>query len=439
MRAREWMLASSLVGVVSCSSCGERPGLEAGEARDVEARDSASEASLDSRGGQDDSPDTYAEDVALDVISDGAWTASPHFTTCPWWIGDTAKVAIGGRTWSSCGAGCRETRAARDGLTVADHLSVAAEGRPSDFLVRLTSSKGPGTDIFTEFTELNADRLTAIVRRKSSGGLCMIGGRSPRILAGAEITKTTKLVFARLGDSGSFEWQDSVIDLPGDGNAMALWGGGTAFFLYDGSVRTLKSPTQKALEMAWKDPVGAWQPSSGTKQVIWRTVESKARLLRVSDAGATILQTEDGWITGVGQSDRWIVWGHAGGGSSSGTWSSVDVRWSPWTGDAAGISVTVGPKLAATNTLHSFAVGGDYAASLGCVDSTPESCAIFVVNLVSKKLWQIPFRTADVRWRDVYALSDTEMLLGESPAKTDPGVVEKLVILQLDKLDLFGK
>ena len=144
-------------------------------------------------------------------------------------------------------------------------------------------------------------------------------------------------------------------------------------------------------------------------------------------------------------SDDRLVWiGVTGVSSADGTFQTARFYWSPWAGSAQGLTPTAGPVIPAVAGLASLAVGGDYAAALGCDSSLVGDpvCHVYVVRLSTRQLWTIPGRPGGNQFVQVLAASPTELVLAEIDSPVTKAVmrqeIQRIVRVQISALDQLG-
>lgn len=148
--------------------------------------------------------------------------------------------------------------------------------------------------------------------------------------------------------------------------------------------------------------------------------------------------------TPVASDGNRIAWLHGSGLSmdaGQASWSKVELMLAtdngqfPVTGTSVGVLPTFEPW---TDTQGPSALRGDYFA--GWLESgwphpvAPERLVPFVLRLSDHRIWIIPPRSPDVRWRNILYLSDDEIGLLERSIHSFTGYADTVVRYRLDSL-----
>ena len=177
-----------------------------------------------------------------------------------------------------------------------------------------------------------------------------------------------------------------------------------------------------------RGPLVAWSDWSD-----W-SPQSRARLRSWTKTGGTQVLASGPWdVVYIALSDSKIVWmGASGLQSIQGSYETAQLFWSPMATTPAGIEVHNSAVLPNTETAtHRLATFGDLAATTVLYDAHAD---VVVANLVTGQTWSIPSRPGS-HFVEVMAMNATELIVQEFSANGDVGNIERLVRLDLAKLD----
>lgn len=362
----------------------------------------------------------------------------------------TQPGAPASRTWTACGPGCLEAPpASLPSDVVVARLSAAAAVVGGDAYLRLESggnlpnpavSGGRQYDL-TLVTRLADGSLLAAVQQTQNFDKCgvLASERTPLLFPFIE-TGQVVLVGTLTPGAGSTAWSLPQTGVPLVARVLSNnLGWGMQFD--DGTIRILMPPTDAQLKTIDQGLLSTHQGVGALDRIVWSSVESglDAEVVKgyTPIGGVKILAEQDTDDHAVALSETNVVWiGTTGPQRHDGVYVTAQLFWAPWPNLLGPASIQSGPVLPATHELDSLATQGDYAATVGCMD-TLDTCQVLVIQLSTGKLWRIPHRPASV-FIDVMVVAQSYILLNEIDNPGAPELtsqVQRLVRLDLAHLD----
>ena len=372
-------------------------------------------------------------DFSALVANDSLWTLINNPGSCYLREAKTSPDPFPKRIWSTCGVGCR----------------VAPAGLPFQELTG-SHSQGPsggyvGGDIILLLPLESATDYILRVERLSDGATLaavLDRGAFKNSLCLQASWGSAPFLFSIVGDSGAIRFGRA----PRQPGAPIRWHSqwlsnvpvGTELFDFDlgygvGSDATpvlFKGPD----DLNGTDLVGSGHVAHGLgSQLVWGGFTGSIRSYAADGGGidlVPIASSRD--VHKLRLSAERMVWISAARNGDAAT----DARWhwSPRATDAASVVVHDGPSLPfIADAGMDMAVGGDWAATVG---SDGISIHFYVWHITTGETWELPNRPG-FQFKRVLAVSPTEMVLGETIAGPDTGLMENLVRVDLATLPML--
>ncbi len=442
-RARLAALGLVVAGCPSCTSEESKSG--AGDAgADVSAPD-ADAGQLPEAAPKDAGEDVYGSDWDDGtVLSDPAvWTPVPDNRDCGLFVANVVPDPFPKREWKTCGPGCLVGDAPLK-LTQQNFVQsagVTASERSGEIFFRLRYGVyGRGTLLVT--TRLSDGATIAAAQLRNGGSVCGVygGAVDSAFLYPINGNPLTRAGMVRGTEPGApvewFKW----LDFPAVQGSVFTWE--TGWGMTAGSsivVNTSASDSKFQTIVKGASEFGVYGRGD---LLLWPGGESGGPAVRsytTKSGEQTLWKTAAGYIQSVAASDDQIAWILVDGPDypSKYHFNKAELYSSPRATDASGVKASGPVSLApAEAALADLRVGGGYAAATGCYggDATKAGCPVFVVQLATGKLWQIPPRPNSGYW-GVLAVSATEILVTESDWPQKDNNIHRLVRFRTDSLD----
>jgi len=335
------------------------------------------------------------------------------------------------RTWDACGGGCRVSRIAPsfDSPLYAHTVTGAGEYVGGEALLTVeVSNKLAGITVIERLSDGAA--IAAAYSPARAAYLAWPGGSAPLVLAFGNGTGGIR--FARVSSSGSaIAWQDAWSDgFPLIGSERFAFDEAYGVATY-GALLFLRDKAQT-------EPIavtpGSRLAHGRGPQLVWGYSGSSAISSFTQAGGQIELITlpSPRMPVAVRLSDDRIYWLD---GVRPGE-SFEDVQWhrSPRATTPAGIVVHDGPKVAAHGGTNDMQATGVWAAADGLFGTTPPyEQRIFVWNTATGQTFMLPNRPGHMFER-IYAVTDTELVVGERKTTTPLSGLDNFVRISLDAL-----
>ncbi len=365
-----------------------------------------------------------------------AWTLVPGLPSCPLYVADVKRVQVPTKIWSSCGPGCQVTSAnalsSDKGTGVASATGALVNG---EVFVRLVSG-APGYSLAHIWRLSDGHVVAAALQRPVAGCGVMGWSRSaPQVIPWSIPEGRGRIVATSRLDDSPLVWSPLLHDLPVHSNIFANdLGWGMTF--EDGTVRfetPLDAPEMTVLEQsalnqraAARRDLTVWTSAVTNMPDVLKGFRPSEQV-KIAVAGTRR-------IINVALSDTAMVWIAASGPSiNEGLNEYAEFSWSGWPDNLSAVQVrgTVPIPGKDNSSLLSLATGGDYAAVDACMGTR---CRLLVLKLSTGKIWEIPYRP-NAGFTGTLAVSDREVLVGESDVTAPPNILERLVRLEVARLD----
>lgn len=391
---------------------------------------------------QETSAADTAADVATDVsvapdAGDGSiatltWSAVPNGERCGLEVATNA-AALPARTWTSCGVGCL-VGSASDPFSLATDRGLTARYADGDVTIRANVG-GDGLSIHQLLRVSDGKTLGAV--RIKGGTDCAIFGWDDGVPTRVGVVAGAEFIVGRWDASTrNWSWGPGWIKTLGVPLSMFGWRDAIGFTI-EGSGLALVDTMAKAEARRIKadaagqfaaslDDLVVWSVPSGGKDVILGFREPSApspQVFVAHDADAHVMTLTNERLVWIGTHGPLV---------SEGTYDSAELYWSGRPAVPSDVTIVKGPSLPATRGLLQLRAGPTHAATLGSMGTAPPS--LIVVDFATKKVTAIRSRTG-ASFRRLMALSSTELIVAESDTAAPGSVVQRLLRLELSKLD----
>jgi hypothetical protein len=443
-------MGAAALAVATCSSC-EDGGGDGGGGSDATAPDAKVEGGGGTGGAKADADAAGCAPLPEydgTVLTDPKiWQCVADDRGCSTYVANLTPDPFPKLAWKSCGPGCDETDAV---LPIGKENTVlwggsgATEGL-GDIVVRLrvyAGGIGP-----THWVFRLEDGMTVYAVR--NGGKCASVGWTndgalavPTLDDPHDFVRTVRAL--DMSPAAKLEWS-SWVKMPGPlPTGFFSWEDGWGMTFTDGSLRVVTSTDATTFttidtgapvyEVASRNRLVVWPGHDATGQRLVKAWGLQSGLQTLWSTAQALDGSASDYVNSVAVSDKFLVWIVVDGPGYK--FTKAQMLWSPFATVPGDVTVSEGPAIPATYSLHELRTGGDFAASEGCFMTGPESgeCAIFVIQLSSKKLWKIPRRPGR-SYLDVMAVSDQYVLVGERNAGGSTQIIRRLVRFHTAELD----
>lgn len=389
--------------------------------------------------------DAPADGVQPDDGSVAGWRPISQGGDCGVYLADLTKVSFPARVWTSCGEGCQASAASvisdRGSLFSASYL--ANVGSETYVSVRTGFTKPHARTVLEVFRLRDGKLLTAL--ESTNEPTCSTIGAvvgPDRLWAAIGAPPSNELVGSQLLD-GSAPMTFTTAPLPTLlPNVLFAFAGGYGVAGRGGGVDLLTSTSASGFASVERSGP-ANEPLGEGDLAVWTgsrvTAYDSIVTLRAGETPKVIYTPTDAQISGVGLSDKYLVWGEGHGPRAAEYWfTDMDVYWAARPKSSAeALVLQKGPKLAAAGAPSPFRTWGDYAAILSYVNETSDPYRLFVVQRSTGKTWTLKNRPGNV-YVALLGLNESEVLIGDRVPSDDSGVIRHLVRLDLTKLDTLA-
>jgi hypothetical protein len=455
MLRRGMLLVAAVLGA-GCARCSS-PEASGGAPSDagLDAADVGADSLVDSG---NSGPVDAGEDIYGIDFDDGTfltdkqlWTPVPDNDGCGLFVGKVMPDPFPKREWKACGPGCLESDAL-SGVPGEGSVLVGgttAEEIGGELFLRATHGKKKVGKVMVTSRLGDGATLGAIEIRNGSCGfqgwangaalLFPVFGDDPN-RKGELVARGGRLVSAMPGAAVTWgHW----LHKPGPGGSLFAWdeGWGTGV---GSSLLATTSLDDKAFKVIVPQ-TSPFEVMGRGKLLVWPAGGVVASYATAT--GPRVLwSAPKGYVASVTQSDTSLVWIVVDGPlyPSKYTFETAQLYHAPLTADPSALAPVTGPTLGpAEGAFIDLRTSGDIAASKGCHATSPTegSCPIFVAQLSTGKVWQIPPRSG-MAYQDVLAVSNTEILVSECdwPGTSDEGAyIRRFLRFSTSSLDALEK
>jgi hypothetical protein len=364
------------------------------------------------------------------VANDSLWTLIQNPGSCNLREGKTLPDPFPKRIWSTCGAGCRVAQA---GLPFQELNGPHQQGPSGGYV---------GSDIFLLLPlETGTARVLRVERLSDGATLAAVLDRGAFQDSSClqAWSGSAPFLFSIVGAGGAIRFGRA----PRQPGAPILWHSqwlsnvpaATELFDFDlgygvgtdGTPVLFKSPD----DLNGTDLVGSGHVAHGLgSQLVWGGTTGSIRSYAADGGGidlVPIATSRD--VHKLRLSAERMVWISAARNGDAAT----DARWhwSPRATEASSVVVHDGPSLPfIADGGTDMAVGGDWAATIG---SDGTSIHFYVWHITTGETWELPNRPG-FQFKRILSVSPTEMVLGETVAGSNAGLMHNLVRVDLASL-----
>jgi hypothetical protein len=444
-------LAFAVAGVAAgCSSCSS-PEAPAAQHDASDAGADAPDVSIDQDADvpADAAEDIYGSNWDAGLATDPAiWTPVPDNRGCGLYVANVVPDPFPKRVWQSCGTGCEVSDAPMPGLgldggtqglnSVPWGLATASERNGETFYRLCYAAWGGGEIYVVSRLSDGATIAAAQVRNTDCAGF---GGANDSALFFP--VSTEKNDYSRGGFIQGLEpgapvvWGNWLPTPAGYGGAFAIdsgWG------FSNGNIYLNASPSDAKFQLVYQN-TNPYEVYGRGEVIAWH---ENSRILAWTQAGGAkkLLEIPTNLMWSVALSDQRMVW-IVVQNELEGHFTSANLYWSPLATDPADLKASPPiPLPGATWGLVETRVGGDYAATQGCAEwDGGSSCPVWVVQLSTGKVWQVPPRPGGA-YRGPLAVSEDVILMGETnyPGQyLDSQMMRRLLRFKTSELDALAK
>jgi len=352
------------------------------------------------------------------------------------------------RVWVSCGSGCRMAPVPLEGQHYAIGKAVVAATLGGEIYYRVSSSAGSGSSDpdLDEVSRLSDDvPVTLLEHAKPCYALAGYG--SPFLFFISTVPgdpyatelPLMSLGLARTEPGAPLEWQLPGVEITSFGAYEFMFDGGWGRVANMTAVEVDVTVGVAALETVFSSLAYQLRPVARGPLVAWIdysdwSMQHRARVRSWTAAGGTVeLTSGAGDAVQVALSDGKLVWMEASGPLSfQGDYETAQLFWSPPATSPAGVEAHAGPFVPNLwKMTDRLATAGDLAAT---IVYHPDHSDLLVANVVTGKTWIIPPRPCCL-FRQVMAMNDGALLLQEVDRNNTSHYLDRLVRLDLGKLD----
>jgi hypothetical protein len=322
------------------------------------------------------------------------------------------------------------------GGAVGTRATTTARATPDgDIAIRLVA-EGTGRR-FVRVLRATSGTVLAVIEQRAAIGRCVPLGLAqgaplvvPFFEAGRGVLST------RIDPTrGGLHWSSHWAPTPAIVTSTFDTGHGLGATFDDGTVSVLDddAPSWRSVD---RGPTSYRSDADGNVALWTWGGGSGGDLIRGSVGGAPASTMVDGDVDAhvVAISKEHIVWiGTRGPRARFGEYESAQLFFAPRAAPRAPeghLQARAGPVLPANRGLADLVTKGEHAATIGCSGATPETCDLYLARLASESLIRRPPRVGTL-YRGVLAISEAEVLLGESDLGAPPQRLDRLVRLKL--------
>jgi hypothetical protein len=436
------MIGAALAAVgtplAACSSDHHDEAAPAPPTSPVDASDSTPLPAVDA-GGTDSPPDSTPPLPSLAALNarDDIWLPLADGGRCHLREGKVNPDPFPKRAWSSCGNGCRTSPAALqfDAAQYVEPLGPAGAYFDGDTYLMLESENTEALGRTIRVERLSDGVTVAAVldrgpRGDSNCHLAWRGGAAPLLF---DLFDGQQELFGRASETpgAPIVWQEHWVTLAGLANER--------FSSDIGYGHSTYAEIQLFPDKSYTVPVslspGSQLAHGYGAQFIWGYSNSGSiRSFTVGPGAVDLIALVPPRVPmGARLSDSRIVW--IDGTRPGDEFADAQWHWSPRATQASDIVIQDGPPIPIVGQLLDMQTTGEWVAAYGeqGADKGYES-RVFVWNMTSGQTYVVPNRRADRTFTRVFAVTPTELILGEQLLTDSFHLLDQIVRIDLAAL-----